>query len=102
MNGRKQFLMRLYRYTCTNKNVLFIIVLFQVMAEIPMKVETKMMAFESTATVPDRNPDLGESLRKLILEKFDNKSAEFSEWAQKIHDEVNYQHVYWLIFNMNV
>ena len=36
----------------------------------------------------ETNAELGESLRKLIMEKFDNKKTEFYEWAQTIHDEV--------------
>ena len=32
--------------------------------------------------------DLVESLRKLIMGKFDNKKNEFYEWSQTIHDEV--------------
>ena len=32
--------------------------------------------------------DLAESLRKLILGKFDDKKSEFYEWSQTILDEV--------------
>ena len=33
--------------------------------------------------------NLVESLRKLILEKFENNHNEFYEWSRTIHDEVN-------------
>ena len=36
----------------------------------------------------EKNEDLVESLRKLILEKFDDKKSEFYEWSQTILDEV--------------
>ena len=36
----------------------------------------------------ENNEDLVESLRKLILGKFDDKKSEFYEWSQNIHDEV--------------
>ena len=32
--------------------------------------------------------DLVQSLRKLILERFEDKKNEFYEWSQTIHDEV--------------
>ena len=40
----------------------------------------------------ESNADLGESLRKLILGKFNNKMGDFYEWARNIHDEVVYLH----------
>ena len=36
----------------------------------------------------EKNVDLVESLRKLILGKFDDKKSEFYEWSQTILDEV--------------
>ena len=36
----------------------------------------------------EKKEDLVESLRKLILEKFNDKKSEFYEWSQTIHDEV--------------
>ena len=36
----------------------------------------------------ENKEDLVESLRKLILAKFDDKKGEFYEWSQTIHDEV--------------
>ena len=38
--------------------------------------------------------DLAESLRKLIVEKFDGKKSEFYEWSQTIHDEVILKELY--------
>ena len=35
------------------------------------------------------NKDLMQSLRKLIMGKFDDKKNEFYEWSQAIHDEVS-------------
>ena len=32
--------------------------------------------------------NLVESLRKLIMGRFDNKKSEFYEWSQTVHDEV--------------
>ena len=32
--------------------------------------------------------DLVESLKKMILDKFEGKKGEFYEWSQTIHDEV--------------
>jgi len=37
----------------------------------------------------ENQEDLVESLRKLILGKFDDKKSEFYEWSQNIHGEVN-------------
>ena len=37
----------------------------------------------------ENKEDLVESLRKLILGKFDDKKGEFYEWSQTIHDEVD-------------
>ena len=36
----------------------------------------------------EKKEDLVESLRKLILGKFNDKKSEFYEWSQTIHDEV--------------
>ena len=36
----------------------------------------------------ENKEDLVESLRKLILGKFDDKKNEFYEWSQSIHNEV--------------
>ena len=36
----------------------------------------------------EKKEDLVESLRNLILGKFDDKKSEFYEWSQTIHDEV--------------
>ena len=36
----------------------------------------------------DSQDDLVESLRKLIMGRFDDKKNEFYEWSQTIHDEV--------------
>ena len=37
----------------------------------------------------ENQEDLVESLRKLILGKFDDKKSEFYEWSQNIHGEVD-------------
>ena len=37
----------------------------------------------------ENKEDLVESLRKLILGKFEDKKGEFYEWSQTIHDEVD-------------
>ena len=37
----------------------------------------------------ENKEDLVESLRKLILGKFDDKKEEFYKWSQNIHDEVH-------------
>ena len=37
----------------------------------------------------EKKDDLVESLRKLILGKFDDKKSEFYEWSQTILDEVS-------------
>ena len=37
----------------------------------------------------ENEENLVESLRKLILGKFENKHNEFYEWSRTIHDEVN-------------
>ena len=47
------------------------------------------LSYIKMKTFPSENQDdLGESLRKLIMEKFDGKRGEFFEWSQTILDEV--------------
>ena len=40
--------------------------------------------------------DLVESLRKLIMGKFDDSKDDFYKWSQTIHDEVRYIHIIWI------
>ena len=43
---------------------------------------------EDEGRLSQSQDDLVESLRKLIIEKFDGKKDEFYKWSQSIHDEV--------------
>ena len=43
---------------------------------------------DETKDEVETQEDLVESLRKLIMGKFDEKKDEFYKWSQTIHDEV--------------